>query len=224
MLAQTPESPPLYAPAPTIAAEGDDPTVFTEIFQPNTNIAVWQRSLGPALQQCLADFLSTTGRVEISMTVSPESAYESLRDALGNAPCAHELCEDAAELVDMFCFLFELERAGLRLTALDGAMCPRFHFDRVPCRLVTTYQGVATQWLPHEAVNRAKLGHGSGGLPDAESGLFQHPEDIRQLGAGDVALLKGSLWEGNEEAGLVHRSPMVAANERRLLLTLDFSN
>ncbi|MCZ8485672.1 DUF1826 domain-containing protein [Vibrio lentus] len=23
-------------------------------------------------------------------------------------------------------------------------MCPRFHFDQVPCRLVTTYHGVAT--------------------------------------------------------------------------------
>ena len=35
--------------------------------------------------------------------------------------------------------------------------------------------------------------------------------------------LKGELWEGNETAGLVHRSPALAKDERRLLLTLDFS-
>ncbi|WP_390618353.1 DUF1826 domain-containing protein [Maricurvus nonylphenolicus] len=219
MLAQAPE-----LAAEHIAAEGDDPTVFTEIFQPNTNIAVWQRTISPALQQSIAEYLSNTKRVEISMTVSPESAYQSVRDSLGDAPCAHVLSEDIAQLVDMFCFLFELDRAGLRITALDAAMCPRFHFDRVPCRLVTTYQGVATQWLPHEVVDRSKLGHGSDGLPDEESGLIQGPDDIRQLTAGDVALLKGSLWEGNEEAGLVHRSPAVTTDERRLLLTLDFSN
>ncbi|NMU86574.1 DUF1826 domain-containing protein, partial [Vibrio parahaemolyticus] len=32
----------------------------------------------------------------------------------------------------------------------------------------------------------------------------------------------GSGWEGNEATGLIHRSPHVADNERRLLLTLDF--
>ncbi|WP_297291060.1 DUF1826 domain-containing protein [Oceanicoccus sp.] len=33
--------------------------------------------------------------------------------------------------------------------------------------------------------------------------------------------MKGELWEGNEGAGLVHRSPSLSAGERRLLLTLD---
>ncbi|WP_428354217.1 DUF1826 domain-containing protein [Methyloprofundus sp.] len=38
------------------------------------------------------------------------------------------------------------------------------------------------------------------------------------------ALLKGERWEGNENAGLVHRSPAINEGERRLLLTLDFMN
>ncbi|MDP6198266.1 MAG: DUF1826 domain-containing protein, partial [Porticoccaceae bacterium] len=32
------------------------------------------------------------------------------------------------------------------------------------------------------------------------------------------------LWSGNESAGLVHRSPALKIGERRLLLTLDFSD
>ncbi|WVM90722.1 DUF1826 domain-containing protein [Halopseudomonas pachastrellae] len=44
---------------------------------------------------------------------------------------------------------------------------------------------------------------------------------IRRLTEGDVCLLKGSGWVGNEERGIVHRSPAVAAGQQRLLLTID---
>jgi len=101
-------------------------------------------------------------------------------------------------------------------------MCPKFHVDRVPCRLVTTYSGTATQWLPHQSVDRTKLGTGSNGKSDEVSGLY-HRNDMRQLSVGDVALLKGESWSGNEGAGLVHRSPGLADGEKRLLLTLDFN-
>jgi hypothetical protein len=101
-------------------------------------------------------------------------------------------------------------------------MCPRFHFDQVPCRLVTTYHGAATQWLPNYSVDRSKLGRGSNGQPDSASGLYSHEPDIKQLSSGDVALLKGERWSGNENSGLVHRSPVTSPDETRLLLTLDF--
>ncbi|MDG1293104.1 MAG: DUF1826 domain-containing protein, partial [Pseudomonadales bacterium] len=90
--------------------------------------------------------------------------------------------------------------------------------------LITTYEGIATEWLSHQDVNREKLGAGSKGQPDHLSGLFEHSHEIQQLNCGDVALLKGERWEGNENAGLVHRSPAVLAGERRLVLTLDFSS
>ena len=122
----------------------------------------------------------------------------------------------------MFCVLLDIERVGLRLTVLDRAMCPRFHVDRVPCRLVCTYSGVTSEWLPHDLVDRSKLGEGNNGQPDADSGLFQSEENINRLKIGDVALLKGELWEGNENAGLVHRSPQVSTGDKRFLLTLDY--
>jgi hypothetical protein len=37
-----------------------------------------------------------------------------------------------------------------------------------------------------------------------------------------VGLMKGELWHNNEGAGLIHRSPQVPNNMRRLVLTLDF--
>ena len=134
------------------------------------------------------------------------------------------LAKDIAQLVDMFCSLFEQKRAVLKLTTLHRAMCPRFHVDWVPCRLITTYQGVATEWLPHNVADRSKLGTGNMGKPDELSGLFDSSSDIQQLNCGDIALLKGEIWENNEGAGLIHRSPQLSGGTRRLLLTIDFIN
>ena len=67
------------------------------------------------------------------------------------------ISRDIKNLVDMYCYLFELNEIGLSLRVLDKAMCPRFHVDHVPCRLITTYTGVTTQWLPHTSVDRSKF-------------------------------------------------------------------
>jgi hypothetical protein len=129
---------------------------------------------------------------------------------------------DVARLTAAFCDLFETERVGLRLRTLDKPMCPRFHVDHVPCRLVCTYGGMGTQWLPDVHVDRTKLGPGSNGLPDEESGLILDPSTISTMPAYAVGLMKGAKWEGHEERGLVHRSPrLTSAEPRRLLLTLD---
>ncbi len=202
----------------------DEAAIFTDIYCEDTNIVIWQRTLSSSLQQTVNHFLSANSKFQTSMTVTPQSAFSSIDKLLSRSACHSELSENIAELVDMFCCLFDLKRAGLRLTALDRAMCPKFHVDQVPCRLVTTYQGIATEWLPHNTVDRTKLGRGSQGLSDSQSGLYQNKSDIHQLNSGDVGLLKGERWEGNENAGLVHRSPSVSPDECRLLLTLDFIN
>lgn len=203
------------------AGASDQPIIFTDIYSEETNIAIWQRELSKPLQNSIRNFLNSNKTLQMAMAVTPESAAFCVSESLRDADCQQELSENIAELVDMFCCLFDIKRAGLRLTTLDQPMCPRFHIDRIPCRLVTSYSGTGTEWLPHSAVNREKLGTGNQGKLDHESGLFQHPSDIQQLNPGDVALLKGELWEGNENAALVHRSPSMLAGERRILLTLD---
>ena len=203
---------------------GSQAELLTDIYRDDTNIVVWQRDITDALIQATNHIAEAMPKLQTSCTVTPENALAAVSDVLGASRLAAPLGHDIAQLVDMFCCLFDLKRAGLRLATLDRAMCPRFHIDRVPCRLVTTYQGEATQWLPHHVVDRSKLGTGNQGKPDECSGLFKETADIKQLRRGDVALLKGELWQGNENAGLVHRSPQLECNSRRLLLTLDFAN
>jgi len=196
------------------------PTIFTDIYQSEINIAIWKRKLDTSLQNSVKTFLELNPTFQTKMILTPQDALSCVSKYFNNNMA--EVSEDIAGLVDMFCYLFDLKEVAMRLKVLDQAMCPKFHVDRVPCRLVTTYQSKGSEWLPHEVLDHAKLGWGSNELPDSESGLYQSESDIQQLGCGDVALLKGTLWDGNENMGLVHRSPVVPDNEKRLVLTLDF--
>ncbi len=198
------------------------PDVFTEIYNEDINIAIWQQNLSKSLLNSADALIAHKANFKAVMTVTPDESYFHLAESLADFQHKDELCQQVSLLVDMFCTLFELKRVGLRLMVLDRSMCPKFHVDKVPCRLVTTLSGIATQWLDHQVVDRDKLGAGSNGLPDEESGLFEQQSHINQLSVGDVALLKGEGWFDNEGAGLVHRSPALNSNDRRLLLTLDF--
>ncbi|MFT7223163.1 MAG: hypothetical protein ACI82Z_000696, partial [Cellvibrionaceae bacterium] len=182
------------------AIKGSQPEVLTDIYQEAANIVIWQRRLANKLTEAANVILLTNPALQTSVIVSPQEANAAVKKALGSSPFAASLSENIAELVDMFCCLFDLKRAGLRLTALVHPICLRFHVDRVPCRLVTTYQGVGTEWLPHLAADRSKLGAGNLGKPDEQSGLFESATDIRHLSQGDVALLKGEFWHENEGA------------------------
>lgn len=203
-------------------AVGDTAEILTEIFRDDTHLAVWQRSLPSELETECRDIIDADIPIgfRIQQNVSAASQTDSGITELGKY---RHLQDDILLLADMFSCLFELETVGIRLSVLSSAMCPKFHVDRVPCRLVTTYLGKGSEWLPHACVDRSKLGAGGGGLNDEDSGLYQPRQAVRQIAAADVALLKGEMWEGNEGAGLVHRSPHLAAGEKRLLLTMDFA-
>lgn len=81
--------------------------------------------------------------------------------------------------------------------------------------------GPGTQWLEHQTVDRSKLGPSACPESDHQRGTYTSEQDIRVVQSGAVGLLKGEAWDGNEGAGLVHRSPSVEGASR-LLLTLDF--
>ncbi|PMG08784.1 succinylglutamate desuccinylase [Vibrio breoganii] len=198
------------------------PCILSNIYQSERNIAIWQRTLPTTMTQDLNQMLFEGRPLALVQSVTPNNAADWIRNKLDEYACADALATDIALIVDMFCCLFDVEEVGLRLTSLDSPMCPKFHVDHVACRLVTTYVGSATEWLENKGIDRSKLGAGSLGKPDSLSGLYGGETEIQTMKAGDVALLKGSGWEGNENSGLVHRSPAVGTNERRLLLTLDF--
>ncbi len=197
----------------------DTPGIFTQILDDGTNLAVWQRQLPAHISDFAAMVLAMDQPLAESRVL--ELPQEDTPPALlGLAAGFRDLqgyegfIADVAWLVSAFACLLGAQRVGLRLRTLDKAMCPRFHVDHVPVRLLTTYAGVGSQWLKEGAMDRRRLAE-----PEAEP---SDPSVIQQFRCGDVGLLKGEKWHGNEGLGLIHRSPDPAPGERRLILTLDW--
>lgn len=202
---------------------GTSPEVMTKIFQQNINLAVFQRQLSAEVENYCEALIESGSSLNIRHAITPEMSIPSLQSALPDLIGRSAFVEDVALLVDMYSYLFELEEVGLRMEVLDRAMCPRFHVDKLGCRLVTTYRGVATQWLRNCDVDRAKLGLGNNGLSDDESGIMLSADCIQDVSQGDVVLLKGEGWFDNEGQGIVHRSPVVPAADKRIVVTMDFA-
>lgn len=200
----------------------NDSSQLSKIHNQKINISIWQRKLDIELMDIGNYLLSNNNEIQLSEVVEPRHTLDVLNKEFSLSKKTLPLFKDIYNLVNLFCNLFDEKRAWVRLDSIDKPMCPRFHTDYVKCRLVTTYVGPATQWLPHDLVNRSKLGHGNQGQPDDKSGLFVENADIEQLNVGHVALLKGESWAGNEGAGLVHRSPHAKNGYNRLYMTIDF--
>ncbi|XKE46878.1 DUF1826 domain-containing protein [Halomonas organivorans] len=199
-------------------AEGGGIEVLPRIFEDAITLAVLRR---PLPHDLLVGALAQT-RAERPLSFAWRGTPgDDLRAALletVHCPGASgPLVEDVVTLAEAMACLFDTQDVGLRLRRLDAPMCPRFHCDNLPVRLVTTYLGPGSEWLPETAVNRAGLGAPTPGKPD----IVREEAAIRRLEAGDVALLKGSGWVGNEARGLVHRSPAMGNGQPRLLLSID---
>ncbi|RAS29546.1 MULTISPECIES: DUF1826 domain-containing protein [unclassified Pseudomonas] len=204
---------PALRPVDIRQAFGEAPKVLTEIFQDGVNLAVWQRRL-PAQIEDFASLAVSLGQSLADQRVLDVNEHEppqlpGLLQEAADLQGYEGFVADVKWLVSAYTCLLGARRVGLRLRVLQGAMCPRFHVDNVPLRLLTTYVGPGSEWLEEGVVERVGL-H-----------LAAAPVDnIRSLKPGEVAVLKGEKWLGNEGAGLIHRSP--ASEQRRLLLSLDW--
>lgn len=198
--------------------EGDDITALPRIFEDAINIAILRRRLPDDVQagvraQCQAD-----SALSFSWLGTPGDTLRiELLNRLHAPGACSALIEDIVTLAEAVAYLFDTDNVGLRLRRLEEAMCPRFHCDNLPVRLVTTYHGPGSEWLPEWAVNRQGLG---APRPDKPQTIAD-PAAVQRLETGDLALFKGSGWVGNEERGAVHRSPALEDGQQRLLLTLD---
>jgi len=196
---------------------GETPLALSDILEDGVNLALWQRQLPLHIAEFGALLVSLDEPLAEALVIelSDEDTAPNLQ---GLASGCRDLegydgfIADVSWLVSAFACLLGARRIGVRLRLLDKAMCPRFHVDHVPVRLITTYAGIGSQWLREGVMDRRRLSQ-----PDAEPA-----ERIEQIHCGEVALLKGTKWHGNENHGLIHRSPALTANERRLILTLDW--
>jgi len=212
-------SPSTLAPAPRPATHwhiGHEAHDLGAIFDPDISLAVMQRSIDAALEMAVKAQSSGAYPLRMRWRGPISDLREELERYLPAPDAGTALIEDICVLGEAMSELFEVKDIGMRLEMTQSAMCPRFHVDRIPVRLVTTYDGPGTQWLPEHAADRLALGHGQPGHQD----ICLAPGEIHELRPGSLALLKGECWPGNEGRGLIHRSPVVP-NGSRLMLSMD---
>ncbi|MBU2874549.1 DUF1826 domain-containing protein [Marinobacter salexigens] len=198
-----------------IAVHGGIPECLTEIFRDEVNLAVWERPLSSESVSFAHQFSKEAGVFERFVGIELGDSVDQILPTWAQAlPGAIPWLADVNEVVEMFGCLFKPAAIGVRLHVLPDTMCPRFHTDRVPVRLLVTYAGRGTEWL---AENQVKRGASPGPLPDQTVSAT----DIQIMPTGAVSLLKGESWIGNEGRGLVHRSPEPGTSPR-LILGLDW--
>ena len=202
-----------HRPVDIFQVFAETPQVLAEVLQDGVNLAVWRRRL-PAQLEDFAALVISLGQPLADQRVIDvnEEQKPVLPDLLREAADLHgyeAFVADVTWLVAAYTCLVGARRVGLRLRVLNAPMCPRFHVDNVPLRLLTTYVGPGSEWLQERDSCR-------GELHTAQSPV----DNIQHLQAAEVAVLKGEKWQGNEGAGLVHRSP--STQRGRLLLSLDW--
>ena len=179
-----------------------------EIFGTGIQVCAWQRQADSRLERWLASLDELAG-ANILEVLRPHQ-----RPELAALPCHRErslLADDLALQGAALCDLLGCPAYGLRIARTRDAMCPGWHVDQVSLRVVCTYWGPGTQWLADKSVDRSAL-----------RDRFTQAADYLTATIGDVILLKGARWPGNEPLGAIHRSPEVpAAVGARVVATLD---
>jgi len=194
---------------------GRSADVLVDITRPGVELAAWQRSPDPAWAKWLAA-MPARDLPTCQLEVAPDDADRALNaqfDACGtlSGEPRDAFVADIAGLVARFAALAASRSVRLRLDTVTGDACRRWHRDCVPLRMICTYLGPGTLWVP-PAVGATVLAKPDDDAPQALA--FE---------AADVALFKGCGWPGQEhDVGVVHRSPRIAGTGiTRLVLVLD---
>lgn len=134
-----------------------------------------------------------------------------LSSELLSDPVYEEWLTDMAAVCKSFCDVLRTDKLSFWLGSDRG--CRYFHVDAVPLRLLVTYSGKGTEWLPtfasdHEALARRD-----------QASVMKDPSALRSLNRWDVGLFRG---DPTGFAGIVHRTPPeAAADANSVLMRLD---
>jgi hypothetical protein len=124
------------------------------------------------------------------------------------APLAWVMVDVAAQ-AQRFADITGTMHIGLKLERITDNACRKLHHDYVAHRLVCTYRGPGTEWLPHQ--HEQALGDERETVP---------PEWLEPVPRFAAALFAGRVLPGARP--VLHRSPPIAGTgEVRLVLTIN---
>ncbi len=181
--------------APHAAISADERVLLTAL-RPDVPLAIWLRDVPKGWEAMLAPMLVRAPFTAIA-EARPDLAVERLAEKLPlRVPV--ELLADIYRLGTLFAAMTGHDQVRLRLEAVTGDACRRFHVDAVGYRMLCTYAGAGTEWC----------------MGDPE--LCQ----VSRAPLCGVAMFRGRKLAG---AHCLHRSPPITRTQEgpRLLLCCD---
>ena len=121
--------------------------------------------------------------------------------------------KDMSEISILYFNIIKKNRLNFSLKTARG--CKRYHIDNVPVRLLVTYYGKGTEWLPRDACNYSAYYNG-----ESNEKIIKIKNKSKFIEPWSVAIFKGQKFKGGTEA-ILHRTPDEALNKKSLLMCLD---
>lgn len=187
-------------------------TILNAVHTAGVGMAVWRRSMPEALKSW-ADRVAADGAIKAGLLIPIERCEDRIEKAFRNAglpPCPAEaqVKHDIADLIRTFTGIVGLGSVDVRLETVRGDACWKFHRDQVAFRLICTYSGPGTQYVPPDCSRQAI----------AQQRDYAGP--LAMIETGAVAIFKGAQASGHD--GIVHRSPPIrGSGQSRLMLCLS---
>jgi hypothetical protein len=200
----------------------DDVADLTAIFDPAVRAVLLRRDPSERERLGLAASRHPAVRETALQTVidSGDDLTRAWRGAFGGDPDNDPILADCLFWQEVVRELTGAPRAGVRLQRLARAMCPYFHHDFVPLRLLVTYSGPTTEVVVDPRIDDLDL--------EATNDGGERTRRIEAAGLatmrpreGDVLVLRGHGWTGSGGRGAYHRSPSCDADTGRLILAID---
>ena len=117
---------------------------------------------------------------------------------------------DIAHLCKIFSDIQNTNSISMWLGSKRG--CKRYHIDNVPQRLLVTYSGQGTEWLPDDAGDKI-----------AYFNVEPYEKILKNSKNTICKLVEYSYLKGASE-GLLHRTPDTALNKNSILLRLNHAH
>lgn len=162
--------------------------------------------------------------ISINIKVNRKSVFEDIKSILD-----YELSyniqdklfyyfwiKDMANIIKIFSNIIKNQEICFSLETNRG--CRRYHIDNVPMRLLVTYYGKGTEWLPPSACDYSAYNNG-----EKNENIIIKKSKIKFLNTWDIAIFKGKKHYDSEK-GILHRTPDEALDKTSLLMRLDSFN
>jgi hypothetical protein len=195
---------------------------MSAILEPQYNLVHWPRQQDAAIIRFLEALSQLQPKLEpFQDSVEANLLAYRLSDHLapfcrGNEAGFDRLCTDLGALATAFASLANSPRLRVFFGLVQHDMCRLFHTDAIELRLLCTYLGPGTLWVPDRYVNWDRMHE-----PSNEARVRDQSQ-VQQCGPFEVAILKGAMYEPNDGPAVLHRSPTVAeAGTTRVLLRFD---